>query len=135
MAKRKHVRLTEITSKLRIDRFFEACREKHNIYAFQNESKLKVEFLKKMSFPAIVTTKPKKSFFIDNFTLVDGGFEMYFYNFDEELFQKIKAEMISIFKATFFVRFKKEDLRNKNQTTFNGKILIENFKADSAFKN
>lgn len=126
--KRKHRRLSEITSKLKIDRFFETCRNKYNIYAFQNESKLKIEFLAKMSFPSIVTKEAKRKFFINENELIEDGFIMYFYNFSEELYKDIKNEMLNIFKSSFYVKFLKEDLRHQDKNTFDGKILIKNFK-------
>ena len=119
---------TEITSKLRIDRFFENAREKYNIYAFQNESKLKAEFLENLKVPILITLEPKRKFFLDDYTLIEKGFVIYFKNFTDELYNEIKKDIIENFKATFFVKVVREDTRKRqDKTTFDGKFYFKNF--------
>lgn len=131
--KRKKRRFNEVTAKIQIDRFFETCREKHKIYAFQNESKLKFDFLKEMNVPTLVTLEAKRNYFIagsDN-KLIDEGFVIEYSYFDKELFAKIKEEMLYHFRNSFYIRFPKDDLRNReDKIHFNGKIIIKNLRIE-----
>lgn len=133
MANKTRRRFNEVTAKIQIDRFFETCREKYKIYAFQNESKLKYEFLKKLDIPTIVTLQAKRNFFIngsDN-KLVDEGFIIEYNHFTKELLKKIKDEILYHFRNSFFIRFPKEDLRNKDKEVFSGQIIIKNWEDKS----
>lgn len=132
--KKKGKRYNEINAKIRLNRFFETCREKYNIYAFQNESKLKYEFLKKMNVTCIITLKAKRNFFVEGSDdkLIDEGFVIEYNHFNQELYKQIKEEMINQFRNTFFIRFPKEDLRNKDKEYFGGQIIIKNLKTFSS---
>ncbi len=127
---KKRRRFNEITAKIQLDRFFEICRNKYGIYAFQNESKLKYEFLKQLDLPCLITLQAKRNFFIpgsDN-KLIDEGFVIEYSHFNKELWNKIREEMLSCFRNSFYIRFPKEDLRNKEKEYFNGQIIIKNLK-------
>lgn len=129
MAKKTRRRFNEVTAKMQIDRLFEICREKYKIYAFQNESKLKYDFLKELNIPTIVTLQAKRTFFIngsDN-KLIDEGFVIEYNHFTKDLLKKIKDEILYHFRNSFFIRFPKEDLRNKDKDVFSGKIIFKNW--------
>lgn len=135
--KKTRRRYNEATAKIQIDRFFQVCREKLGIYAFQNESMAKLKFLKGQSLAYIVTTKPKREFFLekDNNKLKDDGFVIEYNNFTKEIYDKVKAEMFAHFRNSFFIKLPKEDLRNKNKETFGGKIIIKNLRFNDEEEN
>ena len=129
MGKKTKRRFNEVTAKIQIDRFFEACRSKHKIYAFQNESKLKYDFVKELDIPTIVTLQAKRSFFVhgsDN-KLVDDGFVIEYNHFTKDMLKKIKDEILYYFRNSFYIIFPKEDLRNKDKDFFSGQIIIKNW--------
>lgn len=130
--KKKKKRYNEVTAKLQLDRFFETCREKYNIYAFQNESKLKFDFFKRLDMTCIVTLQAKRNFFVEGSDnrLIDSGFVIEYNHFTKELYAKIKEEMMIHFRNSFYIRFPKEDLRNKDKEYFAGKIVIKNLRFD-----
>lgn len=130
--KRKKRRFNEVTAKIQIDRFFEKCREL-GIYAFQNESKLKYDFLKKLNVPCLVTLEAKRNYFVEGSDnkLINEGFVIEYTYFDKELFKKVKEEMLYYFRNSFYIKFPKEDLRNvEDKTHFSGKIEMRNLRIE-----
>lgn len=119
----------ETNAKLQLDRLFEVCRNNLHIFAFQDKSKLEFECLKEHNVCFLVTTKPKRDFFVDNNTLTEEGFEIFFGEFTNELIEKVKYEAIKHLGNKFFIKFIKDDNRNStNKETFSGKIVLKNLR-------
>lgn len=120
---------TETNAKLQVDRFFEVCRTNLDIFAFQAKSQIEYDCLVKHNVCFLITTKPKRDFFVDKNTLIDEGLEIRFNNFDNELVLKVKAEAIKHLGNKFFIKFVKDDNRtNENKNVFSGKIIFKNLK-------
>lgn len=126
------------TFKLLIDRFFEDCRNEHNIYAFQNESKKKLEFLDQIKLPYVVTLLPKRSYFVtgsDNL-LVENGFCMEFSNLTKEQYLLLRKLLFYYFKNSFQLYFPINDVRNKlDNTLLSGKFTLKNLKTKEELLN
>lgn len=128
--KRKRIskKYAEASAKLQIDRFFEVMRKRYNLYAFQNESITKYQFLKDNDYTYIITKNPKRDFFVSDNVLIDEGFEIEINNLTKEQYDNVVFEIKKHFGNIFFYKFPKEDNRGKDKQTFSGKILFKNLK-------
>ena len=120
---------TDANAKLQVDRLFEVCRNNLHIFAFQDRSAIEYDCLKEHNVCYLVTTAPKRKFFVDNNTLIDEGFEIYFNRFTNDLIEKVKYETIKHLGNKFFIKISKDDNRNNDdKTLFSGKIILKNLK-------
>lgn len=135
--KRRITRIyTETNAKLQVNRFFEVCRNNLHIFAFQDRNKLEYACLNEHDVCYLVTTAPKRKFFIDNNTLIDEGFEIYFNKFTNDLIEKVKYEAIKHLGNKFYIKIIKNDNRNNvDKTVFSGKIVFKNLKKKEEMQN
>lgn len=129
--KRISRKFSEASAKLQIDRFFEVMRKRYSLYAFQNESITKYQFLKDNNYTYLITKNPKRDFFVDENTLVEEGFEIEFNNLTKEQFEDVVFEVKKHFGNIFFYKFPKNDNRGKDETTLSGKILFKNLRKNN----
>lgn len=119
----------DTNAKLQVDRFFEVCRTNLHIFAFQDRSAIEVNCLNEHNVRYLITTMPKRKFFIDNNTLIDEGFEIYFNKFSNELIERVKYEAIKHLGNKFFIKFVRNDNRNEaDKSVYSGKIIFKNLK-------
>lgn len=126
--KKKKNKIYALTTKKQLNYFFENCRNNFHIFAFQNESKSKVEFFKAAKLPCIVTFQAKRCFFKTEDDLKDEGFEINFFHLTQEQYELISKFLKNCFTYKLFIKTQKADTRNKTpETTMDGVFYLSNW--------